>query len=143
MGVPPSCSAVTSEAHAEIHFDSGNPDSLGFVHVDWHLARSHQHRMSMEWHQHWIVGLAAFFFLVLFSAWKWPEQFVWAAMVNGAIGLFLGHIVEAWLESLHGHEAFYISAERWRVFFEFPVAGLVGFVLGMVVVFGRRRLSPS
>jgi len=109
------------------------------VHLDWHLARSHHHRLSMEWHQHWIVGLAAFAALVLFSAWKWPDGFVWAALLNGAIGLFVGHIGEAWLEAVQSHEPFAVSAERWRAFYEFTLAGLAGFLLGTVMVFGRRR----
>lgn len=28
---------------------------LIIVHVDWHLARSHHHRMSLEWRYHWMI----------------------------------------------------------------------------------------
>jgi len=109
------------------------------VHVDWHLARSHHHRLSMEWHEHWIVGFVAFFLLVLFCTWKWPERFVWAALLNAALGLFVGHIGEAWLEALQSHEPMAIPAERWHAFFQFTLAGLAGLLLGMILVFGLRR----
>jgi hypothetical protein len=111
------------------------------VHLDWHLARSHHHRLSMEWRQHWVVGLVAFTALVLFSAWKWQDGFVWATLLNGAIGLFVGHIGEAWLEALKDHEPLLISAERWRAFYEFSLAGLAGLLLGMGLVYGWRRLG--
>ena len=111
------------------------------VHVDWHLARSHHHRLSMEWHEHWIIGLIAIFALVLFCAWKWPERFVWAALLNAAVGLFVGHIGEAWLEALRSHDPLNseLTPERWYAFFQFALAGLAGLLPGMVVVFGRRR----
>jgi hypothetical protein len=115
------------------------------VHLDWHLARSHHHRLSMEWHQHWIVGIVAFFFLVLFCAWKWPKPFVRVALFNSAIGLFLGHIVEAWIESQLNHEAIgaVLTPERWHAFFQFSLAGIAGLLLGMFFVFGKRRLKPA
>lgn len=30
------------------------------IHVDWHLARPHHHRLSMDWSQHWIFAAALF-----------------------------------------------------------------------------------
>jgi hypothetical protein len=109
------------------------------VHLDWHLARSHHHRLSMEWHQHWILGLVAFVVLVLFSARRWPDGFVWATLLNGALGLFVGHIGEAWLEALKDHQPLAIPAERWHAFYEFSLPGLAGFLLGTVMVYGWRR----
>jgi len=115
------------------------------VHLDWHLARSHHHRLSMEWHEHWIVGLVAMIVLVLFCAWKWPERFVWAAFLNAVIGLFLGHIGEAWLEARQGHDSLLseLTPERWHAFFQFSLAGLAGLLLGMVLVFGCRRFRRN
>jgi hypothetical protein len=108
------------------------------VHVDWHLARSHHHRLSTEWHEHWIVGLLAMFALVLFCALKWPERFVLASLLNAAVGLFVGHIGEAWLEALRGHEPLNsgLTPERRHAFFQFSAAGLGGLLLGTVLVFG-------
>ncbi len=111
------------------------------VHVDWHLARSHHHRLSLEWHEHWIVGLAAFFLLVLFCAWKWPERFVLASVLNAAWGLFVGHIGEAWLEALRSHDPLNseLTPERWHVFFQFTAAAIVGLLLGTFTIFATRR----
>jgi|HubBroStandDraft_6_1064221.scaffolds.fasta_scaffold00041_37 hypothetical protein len=111
------------------------------VHLDWHLARSHHHRLSMEWHEHWIVGLLAMFMLVLFCAWKWPERFVSAALLNATIGLFVGHIGEAWFEALRSHHPLNseLTPERWHAFFQFSLAGLAGLLLGTVLAFGWRR----
>jgi hypothetical protein len=115
------------------------------VHLDWHLARSHHHRLSMEWHEHWIIGVAAFFLLVLFCAWKWPKPFVRASLLNGALGLFLGHIVEAWGEASLSHQTIgvVLTPERWHAFFQFSLAALAGLLLGMFLVFGKRRLTPE
>jgi hypothetical protein len=30
------------------------------IHVDWHFARPHQHRLSLEWSSHWLLGMAFF-----------------------------------------------------------------------------------
>jgi hypothetical protein len=116
------------------------------VHLDWHLARSHHHRLSMEWHEHWIVGLVTFFLLVLFCARKWPEHFLLASALNAAWGLFLGHIGEAWIEALQSHQALntQLTPERWHMFFQFFAAAIAGMLLGILAVFATRgRHAPK
>lgn len=62
---------------------------LWVIHVDWHLARSHHYRFSMEWREHWIVGLFTFSFLCCsvlccFVRASGPIRFVLACMGNAA-----------------------------------------------------------
>ena len=114
------------------------------VHVDWHLGRGHHHRMSGEWRYHWLLGLAAFFLLVIYVARKWPGNPLPVAILTAAVGLFLGQIVEPLLEVVGYHFpiAIVLSPERWRVFFEFCAAGLAGFVLAALVVRrGSKRMQ--
>jgi hypothetical protein len=115
------------------------------VHVDWHLARRHHLPAQLEWHEHWTVGLIVMFSLVPFCAWKWPERFVWKSLLNAAVGHFFRTHCEAWLEAARSHDPLdsELTAERWHAFFQFSRAGLAGLLVGMVLVFGRRRLPRS
>ncbi len=115
------------------------------VHVDWHLARGHHHRLSMEWHYHWIIGFAALAALFLFAARKWPKHFLGTAFLNAAIGLFLGQIIEPLLEALGYHVpvAAVFSPERWRVFCEFLIAGVAGSLFGVALVYISRRAASG
>jgi uncharacterized YccA/Bax inhibitor family protein len=111
------------------------------VHVDWHLGRAHHHRLSMEWEYHWITGLVGFFLMVLIVARKRPENLALAAALNVLLGLFLGQIVEPLLEVL-GYRVSVATAlppERWMVFFQFCIAGLVGFIAGILWIRVYRR----
>ncbi len=111
------------------------------VHVDWHFGRGHHHHMSLSWPYHWITGLVTFFLLVLFCARKWPEKFASAALLNGALGLFAGQIVEPMLEVI-GYRisvATVFFPERWHVFWQFLMAAIAGLLAGIAVVSVRRR----
>jgi hypothetical protein len=111
------------------------------VHVDWHLGRAQHHRLSMGWEYHWVTGFVAFFLVILIVAWKSPEHLEFAAALNVVLGLFLGQIVEPLLEVLGYHVslATALPPERWKVFFQFCLAGLVGFLAGVLWVRARRK----
>lgn len=114
------------------------------VHVDWHFGRGHHHRLSLSLPYHWILGLVTFFLLALYSAKKWPQNTIGAAVLNGVLGLFAGQIVEPLLEVIGYRvpmgEVF--TPERWRIFGQFAVASVVGLLAGFAVVWGLRRGRP-
>jgi len=115
------------------------------VHVDWHFGRGHHHRLSLSWPYHWVTGLIAFFLLTWFCAWKWPDNPIRAALLNGSLGLFAGQIVEPLLEVV-GYRApiaSVFSAERWHVFAQFATAAAVGLLVGIGMVRTRRRRDPQ
>ena len=115
------------------------------VHLDWHLARSHHHRLSMEWQYHWVIGFFAFVLLLLFCSWKWPEHFLRAALLNALVGLLLGQIVEPLSEAwgYHVSVADVFTLERWRVFFEFSLAGMIGSLCGIALISNYRRVAKG
>jgi hypothetical protein len=56
------------------------------IHADWHLARPHHHRWSLEWREHWIFAIALFAAVGCAVAHAWPRT-RWR---DGAWTLFLG-----------------------------------------------------
>jgi hypothetical protein len=119
------------------------------VHVDWHLGRPAHHPLSGDWRLHWLVGLASGVAYAL-----------WAARAAGAratswfgtvvlLGLVIGQIVEPATEVLFSDFSYQevMPAVRWRIFFDFVVALLVGGVVTFTVrgSFARRhaRAQPQ
>lgn len=115
------------------------------VHVDWHFGRGHHHRLSLSLPYHWILGLVTFFLLALYSARKWPQNAIGAAVLNGTLGLFAGQIVEPLLEVIGYRVSLgeVFTPERWRIFAQFAVASVVGLLAGFAFVRARRRRPPQ
>jgi len=110
------------------------------VHVDWHVGRGVHHGMSLGWPCHWIVGavsLAVVAWLVL--RWQHRLRTLLAVLVTG---LAAGQIVEPWLETLLFRLSWseVMPAERWRIFLEFTVAGVLGVLLVPATVHVARRV---
>ena len=95
------------------------------VHLDWHLGRPLEMRLSLAWPLHWLTGLAA----GAAMAWMFLKRFepsaAWRRLVLvGVLGFVLGQFVEPALEVV----AFGVTFEqvypwvRWRLFFEFAAA---------------------
>jgi H+/Cl- antiporter ClcA len=110
------------------------------VHVDWHFGRGHHHRLSMSWPYHWLTGIVTFLPLALFCAEKWPENLIRTMLINGAAGLVAGQIIEPLGEVVLYRipSAIVFSPERWHVFWQFVLAGVVGGLAGVVIVWSRR-----
>ncbi len=110
------------------------------IHADWHLARSHGHRLSGEWAQHWLVGMPVFAFIALYVARTWPQD-TWraGARLLGA-GIFLGMVLEPLAEALLYNVP--LSAlewpARWTAFSEFGAAGLLTY-LGVMALTAKDR----
>ena len=44
------------------------------IHLDWHLARSHHHRLSLEWRHHWLLAPVLFGAAAWYVARRWPDE---------------------------------------------------------------------
>jgi hypothetical protein len=105
------------------------------IHADWHLARSHGHRLSGAWAQHWLVGMPVFAFIALYVARTGPLD-TWRASARliGA-GIFLGMVLEPLAEALLYNQP--LSAlewpARWTAFSEFGAAGLLTYLWVMAL----------
>ena len=44
------------------------------IHADWHFARPHHYRLSLEWSQHWIFAAVLFASLGCYIARRVPDE---------------------------------------------------------------------
>jgi hypothetical protein len=111
------------------------------IHLDFHMGRPHHWEGSLGWEYHWLFGLVSLFLFGWYVARKWPERPWLVLAVNGLLGLFVGQIIEPLGEVLFYRESLrnVYPPERWIVFGEFALAGLVGAVLGILLFLASRR----
>ena len=99
------------------------------VHVDWHMARSHHHRLSLEWRHHWVFAALCFAAAAWYVARRWPGERWRAGAYNVALALVAAQVIEPLLEvAFYDHRfGVDIGPDRWRVFAECVAAGLPAF----------------
>ena len=105
---------------------------LGLVvglHADWHLARPHAERLSLNWHQHWIFCVVFFGAAAWLVHQRWPERQVKASFYNVGLALFGAQVIEPLLESAYYlHRVSYdVEPGRWAAFAQCVGAGLLAF----------------
>jgi hypothetical protein len=64
------------------------------IHVDWHFARPHHHRLSLEWSSHWLFGMVFFAVAGWYVARRWSDRPWRAAAWNVALALILAQGIE-------------------------------------------------
>ena len=92
------------------------------IHTDYHLARPHHMRLSLDWDYHWLVALPV-----------------------SALAAFGAQVVEPVAEELfyNGRFGMEVTGFRWMVFAEFMAAGVVAFAATAAVLEMRaRRREP-
>lgn len=110
------------------------------LHLDWHLARPQDSRLSLDWSYHWLAGVFTLAAAAWFVARKWPAD-SWAA---SALNLTLAVTAAQLLEPL-GQAILYglplsrvLSGARWTAFAEFMAAGLMSYLVVMAMLLTRR-----
>jgi len=112
------------------------------IHVDWHLARpGHHSGLSFGLPYHWLLALPLFAGLWLLARRHWANELAKVLPIVLVLGVLLGQGLEPFAEMITSppHQPFQ-SAERWRAFVEFMLAGLA--TLG-VLAFMNRRPRPG
>lgn len=103
------------------------------IHVDWHLARSHHHRLSLEWRQHWIFAAAVFAVVGWVVARRWPAGRWRVGVWTLVCGVLLAQLVEPVLElAFYRHRFGYpVEPDRWAVFLVCIAVGVPAYVLAL------------
>lgn len=68
------------------------------IHTDWHLARPHHHRLSLEWREHWTFAIAVFALVGCLVARAWPRTRWRDGAWTLALGIFIAQGLEPVLE---------------------------------------------
>jgi hypothetical protein len=103
------------------------------IHADWHLARPHHFRLSLEWGQHWLLAVPMFALIAMWvtmlpPAGRWKAS---ALIIGG--GVLVGQFLEPLYEKLFdgGSWAEVLPPERWAAFGGFMAAGLLSYAAVM------------
>jgi hypothetical protein len=96
------------------------------IHIDWHLARSTHHRLSLGWTQHWIFAAVVFFAVGWLTARLSKERPEWTAFWVAALAIVLAQGIEPALEVAlyEGRLGYPSEPGRWSAFFVCIAAGL-------------------
>ncbi len=111
------------------------------IHIDWHMARKLDIRLSLGWPYHWLLGALLFVGAAWFVAARWPADAWSASALNLGLGAFVGQVLEPLGEVIYyGLPLARIwTAARWTAFAEFMAAGLMAYVVVMPMILGRLR----
>jgi uncharacterized membrane protein YagU involved in acid resistance len=103
------------------------------IHVDWHLARPHHHRLSLEWREHWIFSIVLFALVGMIVARLWPAVRWRAGTWTLALWVVLAQVVEPVLEAVfYDHRLAYdVEPARWTAFFVCLAAGIPACALAL------------
>jgi hypothetical protein len=103
------------------------------VHIDWHVGRPVHIGHALGWSLHWIIAIPTFALITqaILARANWPTL---ASIILQ--GLFVGQIIEPIGEMLAYGEPWsaVMSAERWRIFFEFAAAGIAASCVTLTLV---------
>jgi hypothetical protein len=115
------------------------------IHVDWHLARPHEHRLSLEWSNHWIATAAVFLIAGCVIARLWPQHRWTLAAIAWLGAALVGQVVEPVLESVlyAGRLGYDVEPARWTAFWQAITAGGVALVVGLFCAARRVSLRAS
>ena len=103
------------------------------IHVDWHLARSHHHRLSLEWREHWMFALALFALVGMIVARVWAAERWGAGAWVLAAAVVVAQGVEPVLEAvIYDHRlAYEVEPARWMVFWLCLAVGIPAYALAL------------
>jgi len=108
------------------------------IHMDWHLARPMDQRLSAHLSAHWILAVPLFLGVAWYFARRWPVRGIWPVVVTVGVATLVGEVIEPLLEVLAGDTlADAYEPLRVRAFITYLGVGLV--ILG--VTFARLRGS--
>ncbi len=114
------------------------------VHVDWHLGRPLEMRLSLAWRLHWLLGLIAGAAMAYLLARRVEPGPAWRRLaLVGALGFVLGQLVQPALEVVAYGVSFgrVYPSVRWCLFAEFAVAWAAGSALVLGAVIWRQRAT--
>jgi hypothetical protein len=113
------------------------------IHVDWHLARAHHHRLSLGWRQHWIFAALLFAVAGWMVARTWPASRWTAGAWVLALGILVGQGLEPVLEAVgYEHRLGYpVEPERWMVLAVCLAAGIPAYALALWLCAPRTRAA--
>jgi hypothetical protein len=109
------------------------------THVDWHIARPHHLRLSLDWDYHWLLGVLVFGWAARYVRRRWPTQLWEASALNLALAALGAQIVEPVAEGLYYFHRWTPPTDplRWTAFAQFFAAGLLAY-LGVMAALERR-----
>lgn len=112
------------------------------IHTDWHLARPHHMRLSLDWDFHWLLALPVFALAAGYVARRWPSRTWEASAVNLAATVFFAQVLEPLGEILYYRDTWreLVDPLRWTVFAQFAAAGLLAYICVMALL---QRESPA
>jgi hypothetical protein len=112
------------------------------IHLDWHLARPHHHRLSLEWSYHWAVTAAIFGVVGWFVARSYSDLRWRVGLVVLFAGVFIGQVLEPGLEAAFydGRLGYDVEPERWRAFWQTMVVAAPTYLAALWL---RGRTSPD
>ena len=112
------------------------------IHVVWHFGRHGDH-LSLGLSQHWLLALPLFAWAAWYIMRKWPEQVALTSVLSIAGGVLLGQGLEPLYERVIDGWPFSQSfgPERIGLFYAFMGAGLLAYVLTVLLIRNTRSLS--
>jgi len=100
------------------------------IHVDWHVARPHHHRLSLDWDYHWLLGVAVFAAAAAYVVYRWPGELWEASAVNLVAGVVGGILaIPAGTGLYYEHRLVAPTAAEWDAFTQFATAGLLTYLV--------------
>ena len=104
------------------------------IHIDWHLARGHEHhRLSGQWREHWLFVIPLFALLGMIVARVWPSRRWTVGAWTLLLGVLLAQVVEPVLEVVaYQHRVGYAAEpERWAAFGLCLAVGIPAYALAL------------
>lgn len=103
------------------------------IHVDWHLARPHHHRLSADWDGHWIFAIALFALVGCVVARTWPGERVRVGAWVLGVAIVVAQVVVPLLEAAIYDRtlAYDVEPARWTAFFVCVGAGIPACALAL------------
>jgi hypothetical protein len=113
------------------------------IHLDWHLARPHHHRLSLEWPYHWAATAAIFGVVGWVVARSYSNRRWRVGLAVLVAGVFIGQLLEPVLESVFydGGFGYDVEPERWTAFCQ-AMAAAVPTYLAALWLGARESQSP-
>ncbi|HEU5217130.1 MAG TPA: hypothetical protein VFU23_00625 [Gemmatimonadales bacterium] len=114
------------------------------IHVDWHFARPHHMRLSLEWGSHWLLAIPVFALAAWFLASRFPDRLPAASALTLLGAVLAGQILEPMAENLSdGALSLAMPGARWTAFAQFMAAGLVTYPATVAWIARKRRLTTE
>jgi ABC-type enterochelin transport system permease subunit len=109
------------------------------IHLDWHLGRPGHDHLSFGLSYHWLLAVCTFAPVPWLLVRRWPDVAARASALVLLLGVLFGQGIEPLSEVMLFDAEPFTNAVRWRIFAEFMAAGIVVYVVSMVVALRQTR----